>query len=269
MPNGIKLKEFLSWEKPPPRHLSPGVETPGSLSAFPPVPKVWFNAAMEKHSYWTLGHWRGIPIRLHWSTPIGLVIFTRFEFAPMIWLGFIVIILVHEFGHALLVRRCGAEVVSIDMDALGGSCSWEGEVSHTQRALIAWGGVLAQLVLFVVATMGEATAGWSATLEGSQLLGMLTRMNLFIAAFNLIPFPPLDGWHAWRFIPLVYANRRSRSHSASRQRARRQTPHQPSPLEEVEDFTPSTREVDEFVRKTLKRLADSAADKERKSEDKS
>lgn len=165
-----------------------------------------------------------------------------------------------------MVRRCGAEVLSIDMDALGGSCAWAGEVSPRQRALIAWGGVLAQLVLFVVAQMGDATAGWSATLEGTQFLGVLTSMNLFIAAFNLIPLPPLDGWQAWRLIPLVSSDIRSRSHAVRRQRPPR-PPHQPSHFEEVEDFSSPTREVDEFVRKTLARLADSAADKERKPED--
>jgi hypothetical protein len=211
---------------------------------------------MGQGGYFTLGHWRGIPIRTHWTIPLGAFIFTRFEFVPVLWLGFALIVLVHEFGHALMVRWCGAAVLSIDMDALGGSCSWEGEVSPIQRALIAWGGVLAQLVLFVAVKMMDTNAGWSATLDGYQLSGVLTSTNLRIAAFNLIPIPPLDGWQAWRLIPLVYSDIRSRSHTTRRQRSLRLIPRQPSRLEEVEDFVQPNREVDDFVKKTLKRLSD-------------
>ena len=224
---------------------------------------------MGQDGYFTLGHWRGIPIRMHWVTPIGAFIFTRFEFVPVIWLGFALIVLVHEFGHALMVRWCDATVLSIDMDALGGSCSWEGEVSHIQRSLIAWGGVLAQLVLFFAVRIVHVTAGWPAMLGGFQLLSMLTSTNLHIAAFNLIPFPPLDGWQAWQLIPLLYRDLSRRSQTAWRPSSRRLTRQQVSRFEDIEDSIQSTREVDEFVRKTLERLSDSASDKERNSGDKS
>lgn len=223
---------------------------------------------MGQDGYFTLGHWRGIPLRLHWTMPLGVLIFTRFEFAPMLWLGFVIIVLAHECGHALLVRRSEAEVLSIDMDAVGGSCSWEGEVSPLQRALIAWGGVLAQMVLLFVVEVIKVYGGWPTTPDALQLFSVLTNTNLLIAAVNLIPFPPLDGWHAWRVVPLVSLQFRSRSRAVPRQLRSHSTPPQPSPLEEVEDFTPPTREVDEFVRKTLKRLSDLASDKEPKSEDK-
>lgn len=223
---------------------------------------------MGQDGYFTLGHWRGIPIRMHWVTPIGAFIFTRFEFVPVIWLGFALIVLVHEFGHALMVRWCDATVLSIDMDALGGSCSWEGAVSPIQRAFIAWGGVLAQLVLFVAVRIVDATAGWPATLGGFQLLGMLTSTNLRIAAFNLIPFPPLDGWQAWQLVPLLYRDLRHRSHIAWRQSSLRLTRQQLSRFKDIEDSIQSTREVDEFVKKTLERLSDSALDKKRDPEEK-
>jgi hypothetical protein len=223
---------------------------------------------MGQEGYFTLGHWRGIPIRMHWTTPIGALIFTRFEFIPVIWLGFVVIVLVHEFGHARMVRWCGAAVLSIDMDALGGSCSWEGSGSPLQRALIAWGGVLAQLVLFGAVKIVDATAGWPPTLGGFQLLGMLTSMNLYIAVFNLIPFPPLDGWQAWRLVPLFYRALGYRSHTARRQSSLRLTRQHLSRFEDVEDSVQSNREVDEFVKKTLKRLSNPTSLHERDPEEK-
>lgn len=223
---------------------------------------------MGHGGYFTLGHWRGIPVRTHWTTPLGALIFTRFEFVPVIWLGFALIVLVHEFGHALMVRWCGGTVLSIDMDGLGGSCSWEGEVSYIQRALIAWGGVLAQLVLFIVVKAVDTTAGWPAMFGGFQLLSMLTSTNLRIAAFNLIPFPPFDGWQAWRLVPLVYTDLRRRSQTAWRQWFLRQTHQRLRRLEDIEDSTQSNREVNEFVRKTLQRLSESALDKEQDPEKK-
>jgi len=223
---------------------------------------------MGQEGYFTLGHWRGIPIRTHWTTPIGAVIFTRFEFVPVVWLGFVLIVLVHEFGHALMVRWCGAAVLSIDMDALGGSCSWEDGVSPIQRALIAWGGVLAQLVLFVVVNIVDATAGWPPTLGGVQLLSVLTSTNLCIAVFNLIPFPPLDGWQAWRLVPLVYRAPGYRSYTAWRRPSLRLTRQQLSRFEDIEDSVQSNREVDEFVKKTLKRLSDPTSLHERDPEEK-
>jgi stage IV sporulation protein FB len=223
---------------------------------------------MGQKGYFTLGHWRGIPIRMHWTTPIGALLFTRFEFVPVIWLGFVVIVFVHEFGHALMVRWCGAAVLSIDMDALGGSCSWEGEVSPLQRAFIAWGGVLAQLVLFGAVKIVDATAGWPPTLGGVQLLSMLTSTNLRIAVFNLIPVPPLDGWQAWQLVPLVYRALRSRPSTARRRPSLRLTRQQLSRFEDVEDSGQPNREVDEFVKKTLKRLSDPASLHERDPEEK-
>jgi Zn-dependent protease len=223
---------------------------------------------MWQGGYFTLGHWRGIPVRMHWTTPLGAVIFTRFEFVPVIWFGFALIVFVHEYGHALMVRRCGATVLSIDMDGLGGSCAWEGDVSHIQRALIAWGGVLAQLMLFIGAKAVDATIGWPALLGGVQLFNMLTSTNLRVAAFNLIPFPPFDGWQAWRLIPLVYMDLRRRSQTAWRQGVLRLTQQQVRRFEDVEDSLQSDREVDEFVRKTLRRLSESTLDKERDPEQK-
>lgn len=224
---------------------------------------------MGQDSYFTLGHWRGIPIRIHWTMPLGALIFTRFEFVPVLWLGFVLIVLAHEFGHALTVRRCGAQVLSIDMDALGGSCSWEGEVSSLQRALIAWGGVVAQVGLFAAVKIADATAEWPTTLGGFQLLSMLTSTNLRIAAFNLIPLPPLDGWQAWRLVPLVYRDLRHRSHTTWRRHSLRLTRRHLSRFEDVEDSVQSNREVNEFVKKTLKHLSDSTSDKQKNSKDNS
>ena len=91
-------------------------------------------------------------MRLHWTLPVGALVFGQGRFVPGFWLGFFLLVFMHELGHAVLVRRYGHHVVSIDIHALGGMCRWSGEPTAIDRSRIAWGGVLAQAVAFAVAT---------------------------------------------------------------------------------------------------------------------
>ena len=109
--------------------------------------------------YLAIGRWRGAPVRLHWTLPVGALVFGQGRFVPGFWLGFFLLVFVHELGHAVLVRRYGHRVVSIDIHALGGMCRWSGEPTAIDRSRIAWGGVLAQAVAFAVATAAIALAG--------------------------------------------------------------------------------------------------------------
>ncbi|MEZ4338336.1 MAG: hypothetical protein R3B82_17075 [Sandaracinaceae bacterium] len=150
---------------------------------------------------------KGVPVRAHWTVPLVAVLFSGFRFAPGLWLGILAIILLHELGHAAIVRRFGLINLGIDLTGFGGLCRWTGEPTPIERAWVAWGGVLAQLLLFVVTVvavliLGEPTQAWL-----SDLVNAFTRANLFILAFNLIPIPPLDGAEAW---PLIGHYRRRR-----------------------------------------------------------
>ena len=109
--------------------------------------------------YLTLGRWRGAPVRAHWSLPLGALVFGQGRFVPGFWLGFFLLVLIHELGHAALVKRYGHRVVSIDIHALGGACRWSGEATAVDRARIAWGGVLAQGVALAIAAAALALAG--------------------------------------------------------------------------------------------------------------
>lgn len=146
--------------------------------------------------YLVLGHFGRAPIRVHWSMPIGAFILCGFAFAPGAWLGFLIIILLHELGHALMARAVGCEVYSIDAHAIGGSCEIAGVVTTKQRGLIAWGGVLGQLAALISVPV------WSALLPSwpvvAQLISVLTTTNLIIMALNLLPVRPFDGADAWQ-----------------------------------------------------------------------
>ena len=145
-----------------------------------------------------VGSYRGAPIVLHWSLALGLLVFGGLAIVPGFWLGFTVLVLWHEIGHAYLVRRMGFDVERVVIHGFGGFCSWHGNASRLEHAVIAWGGVLAQAVLLAgtllyVSVFGEPTSAF-----GYHLQHAWVETNLWIIAINLLPVAPLDGAEAWQ-----------------------------------------------------------------------
>jgi stage IV sporulation protein FB len=178
-----------------------------------------FEWAGVRGGYFRLGSWRGAPVRAHWTMPLGAFVFGRGRFVPGFWLGFVLVVLIHELGHALVVRRFGHRVVAIDLHALGGECRWAGDATPLQRARIAWGGVNAQLVALIVAVVVLAVLGPRGTAFVDDLADALTFTNAYMIALNLIPVAPLDGAAAWKLPGLLRARaraRKSRRESAAR-----------------------------------------------------
>jgi Zn-dependent protease len=153
---------------------------------------------MFERGYLRVFSWKGVPVRLHWTLPLGALLFSGGAIAPFVWLGFFLLVLLHEVGHAIVVRRFGHRVTAIDITGFGGMCRWTGAASGVERSLIAFGGVAAQLLLLaltlvLIVLFPKLDRGWSA-----QLVSVFLSTNLWLAALNLLPFPPLDGHQAWR-----------------------------------------------------------------------
>jgi hypothetical protein len=147
---------------------------------------------------WTIARWRGIPLRLHWSVLVAVWAVCGFSFRPLACLAVLALIVVHEIGHAVVVRLCGAYVSQILLAGFGGSCSWGGNISPTRRALIAWGGIFGQAVLFGVALIFPRSLG-------AEFFVVWTRYNLILAVLNLLPVEP-----PWRIFPVLWGLRRRR-----------------------------------------------------------
>jgi len=145
-----------------------------------------------------VGRYRGAPILLHWSLALGLLAFGGFAFLPGFWLGFTVLILVHELGHAYLVRRLGFNVEAVVVHGFGGFCSWHGHASRLEHSVIAWGGVIAQALLLLGTLAYIQIAGPATGAFGFYLQDAWVRANLWIMALNLLPIAPLDGAEAWQ-----------------------------------------------------------------------
>lgn len=166
---------------------------------------------------WTVARPFGVPIRLHWSIPVCALLAGGFRFAPGAWLAYLLLILIHEAGHAYVVRRVGARALALDVLGFGGLCWWEGSVTPIQRACIAWGGVWAQMVVLAIAGAGVLVLGMPSHPFAAQMVEVALWSNLWLIGLNLLPIPPLDGKEAWSLFPLLrrrFALRRAARASA-------------------------------------------------------
>lgn len=154
---------------------------------------------MFERGFLTVGRFRGIPIRFHWSMALGALFFGGLRFVPAFWLAFVVLVLVHELGHAFVARRLGHQALAVDVTGFGGLCHWDARrASGLDHSLVAWGGVAAQFALLLVTLAYTVVAGAPASSVEAQVVSAFTRTNLWIMALNLLPIPPLDGAQAWR-----------------------------------------------------------------------
>jgi stage IV sporulation protein FB len=213
---------------------------------------------MFETGFYQLGRIRGAPIRFHWSVLVGVLFFTGFRFAPAAWLGFVALILLHELGHAAMVLRYGKRVNGIDVLGFGGVCRWSGDATPWQRAVIAWGGVLAQLVLFAgTFAVIHLTVG-PVTRFGAELAAVFTETNLWLAGINLLPVPPLDGGTAWSIVPLLKARWRARGASRGR---REQAAKELRRIEQIDYGRGGLSDTDEA---RIRKLFEDAAARERR-----
>src|SRR5262245_49682313 len=147
----------------------------------------------------------GIQVYLHWSWfVVALIEFNlrSKQYSSLFWniaeyLALFLVVLLHEFGHALACRQTGGQANTIVLWPLGGVAY----VAPPQRpGATLWAiaaGPLVNLLLLPV-TLGLALAGeglgWTNTLPDLRhFLRALVYINLGLLIFNLLPVYPLDG----------------------------------------------------------------------------
>jgi len=128
--------------------------------------------------------------------------------------GFFGSILLHELGHAVVARRNGIGISSIQLWIFGGMARMDREAdSPGVEARVALGGPGVTLAICVVcAVLGIALGSWtefheSATFESRvgapavpAMFDWLASINLLLLVFNLIPAFPMDGGRVARAI---------------------------------------------------------------------
>ena len=144
-----------------------------------------------------LGKWFGIPVILHWSWVLlfllVLIIDPHFAFA---YAGLFVLVLMHEFGHALMGRRLNYVVHSITLYPMGGLARMDIPVDPRQELLVAIAGPAVNAMLIPVFLM----------LPNYKLFVIWQLCNIMLLVFNLLPALPMDGGRVLRAVLAMTLN---------------------------------------------------------------
>jgi Zn-dependent protease len=167
-----------------------------------------------------IGSVRGVPIRLHWSFPLLVVLVilptssrttARSLVEGLIWIAALfVCIVAHELSHSFVARRRGFLVRDIVLLPIGGVSEISGLPGAPRDELaIAIAGPLASLslaLLFALAGLVSGAVLWPPSLFAGAVLSRLMWANLLLAGFNLLPAIPMDGG---RVLRALLAHRRT------------------------------------------------------------
>ncbi len=134
---------------------------------------------------WVLGSgWVGVA-----STPLIIVV------AALTGVSFLLSVLLHEAGHAIVAKRAGISSLEIRLSLFGGVAALErGAPDPRTEMKVAAAGPAVNFVIALAAIgalVGAASLGASSIVTDALL--WLAGINLILAVFNLLPGLPLDG----------------------------------------------------------------------------
>jgi len=171
-------------------------------------------------SIYTIGHWKRVPVQLHWSALLVLPWYYlstwKLMEATIATVAYVMLILIHELGHAIVARWRGMRVYSITLYLFHGRCLVEEPYHEKDDIWVSWGGVAAQAAVLAMA-MFASYALQTIPIPARELLepffSVLISINVLTIIMNLIPMQPLDGYKAWRIVPVLLERLKDRKPS--------------------------------------------------------
>lgn len=154
------------------------------------IPKTGYIAAFK------LG---GIPTYIHWSFPVyGLVIVAflgRWSVSAVAAssLAYLLLVLVHEAGHALFARYSRATVHAMVVTGAGGVCIADKPTRLYRQLLFYAGGLIGQFVLLIISVVYLALFGYPEHYAIKCIFIVLTLFNALLFIGNIIPWRDNDG----------------------------------------------------------------------------
>lgn len=156
----------------------------------------------------------GVPVFIHHTLPVYAVVLlaaSRFNLAVALtgFVSFMLVLAVHELGHAAAIRHFGLKIHAIYLYFGGGRCMMEHAEKVEQSAIIYASGMLAQLVLMLPAIGYWVVHGMPETAAGRILLMVLTVANGIVFLMSLFPRRltsrlSSDGLVLWQLYQHVY-----------------------------------------------------------------
>jgi stage IV sporulation protein FB len=114
------------------------------------------------------------------------------------WMG---VLLLHECGHMFAAQRRGSHVEEIVLYPIFAITRFEQPWSRFDHAIIAWGGVLAQMLIAIPVVLWIEFVGYTPYNAANEVLVLFGMFSIAVAVFNLLPVEPLDGKIAWQIFP--------------------------------------------------------------------
>ena len=198
---------------------------------------------------WQLGTWGRIPVSMHWTVLLSAawlyIIFQDVVSTLIGCVGMVVLMLAHEYGHVLALRRRRLAVTSIQLFGVHGQTTYNEYAAKGNDAIVvAWAGVAAQALIMVLALAANAFVPFEAVPFSHVVWGplyfMFVKFNVFLMIVALLPIGPFDGHDAWKVISRARARTKPR-----KPKARAVVPDEPVVL-----LTPEAqRELDESSEK--------------------
>jgi membrane-associated protease RseP (regulator of RpoE activity) len=158
----------------------------------------------------------GVKVFVHWSVLLisavillGAISEPATTFAGLA--SYYGVILLHECGHMLAAQRRHSAVWSIELYPVWGITRFSQLYSRFDHCVIAWGGVIAQVIVAAPIVVLTESFGYTRFQPLNTMLAIWGFFSLFVAAFNLIPAAPLDGAIAWGLLPALFKRAQNRA----------------------------------------------------------
>jgi Zn-dependent protease len=161
----------------------------------------------------------GARLHIHWSALVAAGILFGMSLrqpvhAVVVVICYFGLILLHEAGHALVAKRLGYAPIDVYLTFIHGLCVYEHPDTIKEDAMVAWGGVLAQVVVAVpVIALAHTTSLGSLPLF-PIIVSIFGYLSVAVAVINIAPAKGLDGAIAWRLVPILWHEFRQRSSAA-------------------------------------------------------
>ena len=179
--------------------------TSGLLRALPPALCYKFFMGSLRQGSIHMFRFAGVDVFLHWSWFLVAVYeigdratgYTSLSWNILEYLALFLIVLMHEYGHALACRQVGGTANRIVLWPLGGVAYVDPPPRPGATLWSIAAGPLVNVALLVIVTLAgfaNRSLGWAATMPNAHaFLQALWFMNAGLLFFNLLPIYPLDG----------------------------------------------------------------------------
>ena len=150
----------------------------------------------------------GAEVFVHWTAlPCALIPIFPLANGPLevtICAVFVLLLIfVHEIGHAFVAKKLGYQPTAIILKDVHGYCSYEYLKNSTiekDEAKIAWGGVMAQLIIAVPLILLSTITSLLSEKVMTPVVVIFGYYSALMVIINLLPIKTLDGSKAWKLL---------------------------------------------------------------------